>query len=85
MAKVKFRYANGRTQVMDRRYAKVLSALGRGTYLTRDMRAAEPAGSSVDELMELRAQYQAVVGKRPYHGWDVDELRKRITEAGDQS
>lgn len=78
----------------DPRYARILTKLG---YATRHMQAeptalvedalptvepveAEPA-TAVDELAELRAQYQSLVGKRPYHGWDADELRKRIDEA----
>ena len=34
-----------------------------------------------EELADLRAQYQEIVGKRPYHAWSVDDLRSRIDEA----
>lgn len=67
----------GREQAMHRRYASILQKLGRGTYMTRDMRATE----SEDELAELRAEYQEAVGKRAYHGWDADALREKIAEA----
>lgn len=40
---VEFQYANGRQRSMNRRYADVLSKLGHGSYMTRDMRATEPA------------------------------------------
>lgn len=78
--KVVFKHKGGREQVMQQRYAKILQGLGRGTYLTRDMRATERE----DELAELRAEYQEVVGKRAYHGWDADTLREKIAEARDQ-
>ena len=74
--KVIFQHKSGRKQPMQQRYAKILQGLGRGTYLTRDMRATERE----DELTELRAEYQEVVGKRAYHGWDADTLREKIAE-----
>lgn len=77
--RVEFEHKSGRKQRMQIRYAKVLSKLGRGTYMTRDMRAEQRRTD--EELTELRAQYQGVVGKRPYHGWDAGELRQRIEEA----
>lgn len=75
----------------DPRYARILSRLG---YATRHMQAdvaapvvAAPASTPALEaeasadLTDLRAQYQEIVGKKPYHGWGADELRKRIDEA----
>jgi len=58
----------------DRRYRKIFKRMG---YLRRDQRA-EPDSS---ELAEARAEYQRVVGKRPYHGWSVDELNERMADA----
>jgi len=78
---------------MQRRYAEILQKLGRGTYMTRDMRArpaqpptdgADQAATSPDELTDLRAEYHEVVGKRPYHGWNADTLREKIAEAKDE-
>ncbi|MBN7763389.1 hypothetical protein JYP52_19785 [Nitratireductor aquibiodomus] len=39
------------------------------------------AGAGDDDLAKLRADYQEVVGKRAYHGWDAEELQKRIDAA----
>jgi hypothetical protein len=83
--RVNFQYANGRERMMSRRDANILQKLGRGTYMTRDMRAlpvVEPVNTEDDALTALRAQYQDVVGKRPFHGWDADTLRQKIAEAG---
>lgn len=88
MSKVEFTYKTGRKRMLRERDAKLLKRLGRGTYMTRDMRAqpepvvVEPATPWIDdELTGLRAEYQEAVGKRPYHGWDADTLREKITEA----
>lgn len=83
--KVNFQYANGRERMMSRRDANILQKLGRGTYMTRDMRAqpvVEPVNTDDDALTALRAQYQDVVGKRPFHGWDAETLLEKIAEAG---
>jgi len=69
----------GREQAMDVRYADILQKLGRGTYMTRDMQAQSQRDDEV--LSSLRAEYQEVVGKRPFHGWDADTLREKIAEA----
>lgn len=79
--RVLFRHKGGRKERMQRRYADVLQKLGRGTYMTRDMRATVEPDPAAEELARLRAQYQQVLGRRPYHGWDADELRQRIIEA----
>lgn len=82
--KVLFKHRmGGREQTMDVRYAEILQKLGRGTYMTRDMRAQ--ARQEDEELSALRAEYQEVVGKRPFHGWDAETLREKIEEAkGDE-
>lgn len=36
-----------------------------------------------DDLAALRAEYQDVLGKRPFNGWDAGTLRKKIAEAED--
>lgn len=81
--RVNFKYKNGRERMMSRRDANILQKLGRGTYMTRDMRAqpAAPSTEEDQELSALRAEYQAVVGKRPFHGWGLDTLREKIAEA----
>lgn len=59
-----------------RRDADLLVRIGRARYPD-----AKPAPE--DELTELRRQYEEVVGKRAYHGWNAAELRKRMSEAKD--
>lgn len=39
-----------------------------------------PAPDVVDTLATAREDYQRIVGKRAFHGWDEAELRKRIAE-----
>lgn len=81
--KVDFSYKNGRVRAMAERDARVLQKLGKGSYLTRDMRAQPVVTNPPDELAELRAKYQEVVGKKAYHGWDAEELSQKIAEHGE--
>jgi hypothetical protein len=41
---------------------------------------SKPAEQS-EELSALRAEYQAVLNKRPFHGWDAETLKAKIAEA----
>lgn len=77
--KVVFTHKSGRQQSMKRRDADILQKLKRGTYATRDMQAAQERDE--EELIELRTQYQDVVGKRAFHGWDAEQLREKIADA----
>ncbi len=36
--------------------------------------------SPADTLSAVRAEYERVVGKRAFHGWDEAELRRRMAE-----
>ena len=66
----------------DPRYARVLGKLG---YATRHLVAADvPTPDKEDDLSDLRAQYQEIIGKRPFHGWDAETLKAKMAEA-DQS
>lgn len=40
-----------------------------------------PETAADADLAATREEYQIKVGKRPFHGWDVEELRRRISEA----
>lgn len=72
-------YMNRALRHSDPRYARVLGKLG---YATRHMEAVDATTpAKEDDLSDLRAQYQEIVGKRPYHGWGADELRSKIDEA----
>jgi len=60
------------------RDARVLAAIGKASYATRAMRAVpEP----VEDIADVRAEYERVVGKRAYHGWDIPTLRQKMVEA----
>jgi hypothetical protein len=45
--------------------------------------AATPVQPAADTLATARADYEAAVGKRAFHGWDEAELRRRIAEHQD--
>jgi len=81
----------GDTFEANNRDARILVAIGKarevreaGTLppppadLTKNAKAPEVEKES---LAKLRADYQEVVGKRPFNGWDAAELQKRIDEA----
>lgn len=59
----------------DKRYALVLGKLG---YTTPATPAIAP---EVDELAALRAEYERVLGKKVFNGWDADALREKIAAA----
>lgn len=40
-----------------------------------------PPDLVVNSLSLARDEYQLKLGRKPYHGWDVEELRRRISEA----
>lgn len=65
-------YMDRALRAKDPRFARILSKLG---YERSDMQAGK------DEMAELRAEYEKVVGKRPYMGWDKPTLEKKIAEA----
>ena len=62
-----------------RAHARVLSAIGKA----RAAKAAPkpPAVPEHDEMTLLRAEYERVVGKRPFMGWDEAKMREKIAEA----
>lgn len=35
-----------------------------------------------DSIASLRARYAALIGKKPFGGWDADTLRQKIADAG---
>lgn len=76
--KVIFEYNGGKRKTMHERYAIILRKLKLGTYMTRDMQAQSLRED--EELSQLRAEYQDVVGKRAFHGWDSGQLREKIAE-----
>ncbi|WP_028034112.1 hypothetical protein [Chelativorans sp. J32] len=69
-------YMTRALRARDPRFARILGKLGYGS---RDMQARpqEPT----EDITALRAEYQKVVGKRPFHKWDVGTLKAKIAEA----
>lgn len=70
-------YMTRAMQARDPRFATVLGKLG---YERADLHASESA-SPVLDIKELRAEYQKVVGKRAFNGWDADTITAKIAEA----
>lgn len=69
----------------DPRYARILDKMGYGTrHMVAASAPVETVADEADELAQLRALYQEVVGKRPFHGWDAETLKAKMAEA-DQS
>lgn len=58
------------------RDARLLEAIGKARRYV-----PEPAKSGDDELAGLRAEYQRIVGRRPFHGWDAATLREKMAAA----
>ena len=58
-----------------RRDARILAAIGRADYA--------PDPEPVAPLADARAEYQAKIGKRPFHGWDIATIKAKIAEADD--
>lgn len=70
-------YMDRALRAKDRRFARVLGKLG---YQRSDM-APETAAAPVEDIKDVRAEYKAVTGKKPYNGWDIPTLREKIAEA----
>jgi hypothetical protein len=67
-------------QANDPRYARVFEKLGYGRADLAATEAAPPSDPEA-ELGRLRDEYQALVGKKPYHGWDAATLAEKIAAA----
>lgn len=61
--KVIFKHKNGREQEMQERFAKTLQSLGRGTYMTCDMRAV--AIPHVDAVAAVEEEVSPESGVAP--------------------
>lgn len=64
----------------DPRYARVLEKLGHARPAEKPQHRGAPP-EPVDDLAPLRAEYEHLVGKRPFMGWDAAKLREKIAEA----
>jgi len=47
----------------------------------------EAATPAPEDLAAIRAEYEAAVGRKPFHGWNAETLREKIAahKADDQS
>lgn len=75
-------YFNRALKANDPRYARVFEKLGysRSDMAGGDKPAIEPTKDD-EKLAGLRDEYQRVVGKKPYHGWDAATLEAKIKAA----
>ena len=77
---VDFRYTTGSTRAVNVRFAEILQKLGKGTYQTRDMRAARPPQGdgleslTVDELRELAEKR----GVKVHHKAGAEKIIKAL-------
>lgn len=77
-------YMNRALQSSDARFARILGKLGYGRrdMQTEDSVSVKPAAvPQHDEMTLLRAEYERMLGKRPYMGWGEATLREKIAEA----
>lgn len=77
---------NDLKQDLRNRYGAVVNTLFPGILPTEapgvpDERATQRDDTPIMGKAALVAQYQAVVGKKPFGGWDEAELQRRIDEA----
>lgn len=64
------------------RDARVLVAIGKAVPGIADAVQMESDEQEDDVVLPtLRAEYEAIVGKRPFMGWDAEQLTKRIATA----
>ena len=42
-----------------------------------------PPAENKADIADVRAEYERVVGKRPFHGWDAETLKAKIAEHDD--
>lgn len=74
-------YMTRAMQSSDPRFGRILSALGSPQPAAKLKRKGSQ--HQADDMTALRVEYQAVTGKRAFHGWDAHELRERIAAAGE--
>lgn len=60
-------------EVKNGQHARVLVAIGKARL--------DDGSAPAPDIAALRDEYAALLGKRAYHGWDVDMLVAKINEA----
>ncbi len=73
-------YMDRAMKAKDPRFARILGSLG---YVRSDLQATPKSlkAPKADEITMLRAEYQRVVGKKPFGAWKADKLREKIAAA----
>lgn len=72
-----------------RLHAKILIGTKKAYAVRSPVELAPPPPALVEQvaappsLADLRSEYETVLGKRPFMGWDAAELRRRITAGPD--
>lgn len=84
IATKRFRYGTRHLEADDlfeasSRDARVLKAIGKAKD-AESQPEVQKAMAEVD-LADLRVRYAAIVGKRPFNGWDAETLKAKIAEA----
>lgn len=72
------RLSPGDRFIADDRVARVLIAAKKARKASHERTTRIPPKN---ELADLRVQYAAVIGKRPFNGWDAEVLREKIAAA----
>lgn len=62
-------------KIIDARFAPLEQAEA------EEERPEETAADRTDAMAELRAEYERVLGKKPFMGWDAETLKAKIAEA----
>lgn len=76
-------FTGGYLQLLEASMAvKVIDAPSKSDPLDHDDNGkkggSKPADGDKDEIATLRAEYTDLFGKKPFPGWDAEELQKRI-------
>lgn len=66
--------------------SRLLTALGRARLIGEDDKITHvKAEVKAEAKADLRDEYQRVFGKRPFNGWDEDQLRAKIAAGPEQA
>lgn len=90
MVRVKGQYQTAALKVVSEPYARIMEKIGFRRATEAEVLAyekgrvrIEPVNIDVPEadIADLRVNYERVLGKKPFMGWDADKLREKIAEA----
>lgn len=64
--------------------ARAADARPRATVPTPPPALVQQIETPVDDIAVLRAAYEKATGKRPFNGWNTDQLTAKIAEASEE-